>query len=53
MTEVVDILFDIIHAALSDPTDTPTPHRFGSEVPGLYQRTNVMISEFAGALDRA
>lgn len=53
MTEVVDILFGIIHAALSNPTDAPIQYRFISEAPGLRQRTDVMMSEFAGALGPA
>jgi len=50
VTEVVDILFGFIHVALSNPTDAPIQYRFISEAPGLHQRTNVMMSEFAGAL---
>ncbi len=50
MTEVVDNLFDIIHVALSNPTNKPIQYRLISEVPGLRQRTGVMMSEFARAL---
>lgn len=50
MTEVVDNLFDIIHAALSDPTDTPIPFWINSEAPGLRQKRDVMMSRIAGAV---
>jgi len=52
VTEVVDILFDSIHAALSNPANEPIQYRLISEAPGLRLRTNVMMSEFAGALVR-
>lgn len=50
MTGVVNILFDIIDAALSDPTDTPILFWINGKAPGLCQRRDVMMSKIAGAV---
>lgn len=50
MTGVMNILLDIIDAALSDPTDTPIPFWINSEAPGLRQKRDVMMSRIAGAV---